>query len=271
MGFYIRVEPDVKLFVEDLNPLGDNTILFVHGWPGNHRLFEYQFDMLPKLGFRCIGIDYRGFGQSDKPWHGYDYDQLSDDLRCVIETMKLSHITLLGHSTGGGIAVRYMARHRGYGAAKLALCAAAAPSLIQRPYFPYGLPRQDVLNIIRNTYTDRPQMLRDFGKIILYKPVTPALSDWLFQLGLQAAGWATASIAETWLDEEGLFEDLTQINVHTLIMQGVHDEVVLPQLSVVQHNSINNSILVPFEESGHFLFIDQKEKFSNELARFAGD
>ena len=115
---------------------------------------------------------------------------------------------------------------------------------------------------------DRPQMLRDFGKMIFYKPATQALSDWIFQLGLQASGLATAAIAKTWLGEEGLFDDLKQIRVPTLIMQGVHDKVVM-QLSAWQHEEIENSALVPFKESGHFLFIDQKEKFTKELAQFA--
>lgn len=269
MGFYIRVEPDVKIFVEDLNPSGDKTILFVHGWPGSHRLFEYQFDRLPQMGFRCIGIDYRGFGKSDKPWDGYDYDQLSDDLRCVVEAMRLKRFTLLGHSTGGGIVVRYMARHGGCGVSKLVLAASAAPSLVQRPYFPYGLPKEDVINIIDGTLSDRPQMLRDFGNMIFHKPVTQALSDWIFQLGLQASGWATAAIARTWLGEEQLFEDVNMIRVPSLILQGVYDQVVRPQLSVWQHEHIENSVLVPFKESGHFLFIDEKEKFTKELAKFA--
>ncbi len=268
MGLYIRVEPDVKMFVEDLNPTGEKTILFIHGWPGNHNLFEYQFNKLPKLGFRCVGIDYRGFGESDKPWHGYNYDRLSDDLRVVVDTMKLSRFTLLGHSTGGGIAIRYMARHGGYGVSKLVLAASAAPSLIQRPNFPYGLPKQDVLNMIDTTYTDRPQMLRDFGKTIFHKPVTQALSDWIFQLGLQASGWATVAIEKAWLEEQ-LFDDLSTVRVPTLVLQGVYDQVVKPQLSVWQHEHIENSVLVPFKESGHFLFIDEKEKFTKELAKFA--
>ena len=103
MGFYINVEPDVKIYVEDLNPTGSKTILFVHGWPGNHNLFEYQFEQLPKMGYRCIGIDYRGFGLSDRPWTGYNYDRLADDLRIVINAMQLSNITLCGNSTGGAI------------------------------------------------------------------------------------------------------------------------------------------------------------------------
>lgn len=268
MGYYICVEPNVKVFVEDLNPQGSKTILFIHGWPGNHNLFEYQFDQLPKMGYRCVGMDWRGFGLSDKPWGGYDYNRLSDDVRCVVEALQLQDFTLGGHSTGGGICVRYMARHNGYGVSKLALFAAAAPSLIQRPYFPYGLPRQAVLDIIQGTYNDRPNMLRGFGDMIFFQHVTGAFSDWIFQLGLQASGWATAAIANTWLNEEALFYDLKTINVPTLILHGVHDKVCLFPLALAQRDSIRNSRLVPFEESGHFLFYDQRDKFNEELVKF---
>ncbi len=268
MGIYIQVEPKVKVYVEDINPSGSKTILFIHGWPGNHNLFEYQFDELPKWGYRCIGMDIRGFGQSDRPWEGYDYDRLADDVRCVIDTMELENITLGGHSTGGAICIRYMARHKGQGVSKLALFAAAAPSLIQRPYFPYGLPRQAVLNIIQETYTDRPNMLRGFGNMIFYRYVTAPFSDWIFQLGLEAAGWSTAAIANTWLNEEGLFNDLKTIQVPTLILQGLNDQVCHYPLAIAQRNDIQNSKLVFFECCGHFLFYDQRERFNKELIQF---
>jgi non-heme chloroperoxidase len=264
----VNVEPGVNIYVEDLNPTGNKTILFVHGWPGNHNLFEYQFDQLPKLGYRCIGIDCRGFGLSDKPWNGYDYDRLADDLRIVIDAFKLQNITLGGHSTGGAICVRYMARHNGYGVSKLALFAAAAPSLIQRPYFPYGLPKQAVLIIIQGTYKDRPNMIRDFGKKIFFHHVSAPLSDWIFQLGLQAANWSTAAIANTWLNEEALFSDLKTITVPTLILHGLNDQVCLFPLATAQKKSIKNAKLVPFKDCGHFLFYDQREKFNQELVNF---
>jgi non-heme chloroperoxidase len=268
MGYYISVEPNVKIYVEDLNPKGSKTILFIHGWPGNHNLFEYQFDQLPKLGYRCIGVDCRGFGQSDRPWTGYDYNRLADDVRSVIEVLQLKDITLGGHSTGGAICVRYMARHSGYGVSKLGLFAAAAPSLIQRPYFPYGLAKQAVLDIIANTLKDRPQMIRDFGNMIFFQYKTCPFSDWVFELGLQAAGWATAAIANTWLYEEELFYDLKTITVPTLILHGIHDRVCLFPLAKAQQESIKNARLVPFEESGHFLFCDEPDKFNKELAQF---
>lgn len=267
MGYYISVEPNVSVFVEDLNPASDKTILLIHGWPGNHNLFEYQLNLLPKLGYRCVAIDCRGFGLSDKPFFGYDYDRLADDIRIVVGALRLDHITLAGHSTGGAIAIRYMARHDGHGVAKLALFAAAAPSLIQRPGFPYGIQRQAVLDIIQGTYTDRPKMLRDFGNTIFYNPVSAAFSDWVFQLGLQAASWSTAAIANTWLDEV-LFNDMGKINVPTLILHGLNDQVCLFPLATAQNNGIRGSRLVPFRQCGHFLFYDQMEQFNKELIAF---
>lgn len=270
MGYYINVEPGVNIYVEDINPYGGKTIFFLHGWPANHKMFEYQFNQLPQLGYRCIGMDMRGFGNSDKPWTGYSYDRLADDVRSVVEALKLQNITLGGHSTGGAVAIRYMARHKGYGVAKLALFAAAAPSLIKRPYFPYGLDKEVVLSIIRGTYDDRPKMLREFGDMFFFQYVTQPFAEWFFQLGLQAAGWSTAAVANTWLGEEGLFSDLGRINVPTLIMHGIHDQVVPFPLAEVQKEGIKNSILIPFEYSGHGLFYDEKDKFNRELALFVG-
>jgi len=268
VGYYVNVEPNVNIYVEDLNPTGNKTILFIHGWPGNHNLFEYQFNQLPQMGYRCIGLDWRGFGLSDKPWSGYDYNRLSDDIRIVVEALQLKDFILGGHSTGGGICIRYMARHKGYGVSKLALFAAAAPSLVQRPYFPYGLQTQAVLDIIQGTYNDRPNMLRGFGNMIFFRHVTEPLSDWIFQLGLQASSWGTAAIANTWLGEEELFDDLKTINVPTLILHGVNDQVCLFPLAIAQKNAIRNAKLVPFEECGHFLFYDQRDRFNKELVEF---
>lgn len=267
MGYYIGVEPGVNVYVEDLNQGGDRTIVFLHGWPGSHELFEYQFDKLPMRGYRCVGIDQRGFGKSDKPWTGYDYNRLSDDVRYVAEALKLQDFVLAGHSTGGAIAIRYMSRHNGYGVSKLALFAAAAPSLIKLPNFPYGLEREAVLNIIDGTYNDRPKMLRDFGEMFFFQYISEPFSDWFLQLGLQAAGWSTAAIANTWLNEQ-LFYDLGKITVPTLIIHGIHDRVVPFELGEVQNRSIRNSKLIPFQYSGHGSFYDERDRFNEELMNF---
>lgn len=268
MGFYVNVEPGVNVYVEDINPGGKKTIFWIHGWPGDHTLFEYQYNEFPKHGYRCVGVDTRGFGKSDRPWDGYGYDRLADDTRAVIDALQLKDVTLAGHSTGGAIALRYMARHRGHGVAKLALLAAAAPSLIQRPYFPYGQPRSVVEGIINGTYTNRPLMLQNFGNMIFHNHVTPGISDWIFSLGLAASSWGTAAIANTWLDEEGLFKDMEAVNAPTLILHGLDDKVCLYPLAEAMHKGIRGSTLVPFASCGHFLFYDQLEKFNAELYKF---
>lgn len=267
MSYYVNVEENVKIYVEDLNPNGNKTIVFLHGWPGNHRLFEYQLNELPKFGYRCIGIDQRGFGKSDKPWDGYDYNRLADDVRCVIESLGLYNFTLVGHSTGGAIAVRYMARHNGYGVSKLILVAAAAPSLIKLPNFPYGIDVEIVNQIIEGAYKDRPKMLTDFCDKFFFQYITKPFADRFLQLGLEAASWATIAIANTWINEQ-LFNDLDMINVPTLIIHGIHDKVVPFQLGEFQQRYIKGSKLMPFYYSGHGVFYDEKDLFNRELMNF---
>lgn len=269
MDYLLKIKPDVNIYINEVNPLGRKTILFIHGWPLSHRAYEYQFNKLPAMGYRCISFDTRGFGNSSKPYLGYDYNQLADDVRYIVDTLNLKNFTLAGHSMGGATAIRYMARYNGYGVEKLALFGAAAPSLTIRPDFPYGLPKEDVTKIIQATYINRPQMLRDVAPMFFYKPITQPLSDWFFQLGFEAAGWATAECAKTFRDEN-LFSDLSKIQVPTLILHGIHDKVCVFQLAEAMKRGIKNSILVPFEYSGHSLFFEEQDKFNMELTNFVG-
>jgi non-heme chloroperoxidase len=267
MFTWVTVEPGVRIFVNDINPAGSKTILFIHGWPGNSNLFEYQYNILPSHDVRCIGIDMRGYGRSDKPWGGYDYNRLADDLRIVMEEMNLNNITLAGHSTGGAVAIRYMSRHQAYGVSKLALFAAAAPSLIQLPYFPYGQTLDAVNSIINQTDTDRPGMLNNFKDMFFYQQVSESFGQWFLNMGLEASSYATIAIARAWLTEE-LFSDLPSINVPTLILHGIHDEVCLYPLALAQSQLIPDPRLITFENSGHGLFYDEKDKFNTELLNF---
>ena len=46
MKYYIKVEKDVKILVEDINFDLGNPIMFVHGWPLNHNMYEYIRNIL---------------------------------------------------------------------------------------------------------------------------------------------------------------------------------------------------------------------------------
>lgn len=270
IGYYITVEENVNIYVEDLNPGGNcKTILFLHGWPANHKMFEYQFNQLPGLGYRCIGIDHRGFGKSDKPWWGYNYDRMADDVRVVIDTLQLENVILAGHSMGGAIAVRYMARHDGHQISKLALFGAAAPSFTQRPENPYGKTIEEVNQMIKDSYTNRPQMLEGFGDHFFARYMTESFKTWFQSLGLEASGHATA-MALVALRDEDLRQDLPKINVPTAIFHGKQDKVCPYVFGELMHVAIKGSELIPFYLSGHGLFYCEMKKFNRELVRFIG-
>src|SRR5690625_5522762 len=129
-----------------------------------------------------------------KPWEGYSYNRLSDDIRRIITILKLDSFTLIGHSVGGAIATRYMARNNGYGVSKLALVAAAVPSFIIHPDFPYGLPKDDVNKIIEMTYHNRLQMLHDFTKQFFFHQITQSIYDCFFIFGIVAACYSNLYI-----------------------------------------------------------------------------
>ncbi|GGE07330.1 non-heme chloroperoxidase [Marinithermofilum abyssi] len=260
MGYFVSVEPGVSIYVEDINPGGSKTIVFLHGWPLNHKQFEYQFDVLPAMGYRCIGIDWRGFGKSDKPMSGYNYDRLADDIRTVVGALQLGNFTLVGHSTGGAIAIHYMARYNGYGVSKLVLIDAAAP---------IGFTKETANKLLTETLNDRPKMMRGVIDTFFFQYITGSFSDWFFQLGLQAAGWSTAAIIILLRDEK-LDADLQKIFVPTLIIHGIHDKVIPFAQARELNQKIRNSQLVPFQYSGHGPFWEEREKFNQLLVQFIG-
>jgi non-heme chloroperoxidase len=269
MEYDVKVDVNVTIHIQDLNPMGKKTILFLHGWPLNHKAYEYQFNQLPQMGYRCIGMDTRGFGQSSKPYKGYSYNRLADDVRAVVEALRLNNFILAGHSMGGATAIRYMSRHKGYGVSKLALFGAAAPSVTKRPDFPFGLPKEEVTKLINQTYNNRPDMLVGLNDQFFYQKLSEPILFWFTQLGLEAAGWSTAQCVVTFRDEF-LLEDLKKIKVPTLILHSIHDAICVYPLAEIMHREIKDAKLVPFENSGHGLFYEEKDKFNRELIDFIG-
>ncbi|HWO96461.1 MAG TPA: alpha/beta hydrolase [Bacillus sp. (in: firmicutes)] len=258
MGYFVTVERDVNIYVEDINPGGSKTIVFIHGWPLSHKQFEYQFNVLPALGYRCIGIDWRGFGKSDKPMSGYTYDRLADDIRTVVGTLQLDNFALAGHSTGGAIAIRYMSRYNGDGVSKLVLINAAAPT---------GFSTENANKLLKETLNDRPKMMQGVTDSFFFQYITRPFSDWFFQMGLQAAGWSTAAVIVLLRDEE-LHADIQKVVAPTLIIHGIHDRVIPFAQARELHRKIRNSQLVPFQYSGHGPFWEERDKFNQLLTQF---
>lgn len=258
MGYFVTVEPGVNLYVEDINRGGDNTVVFLHGWPLSHKQFEYQFNVLPAMGYRCIGIDWRGFGNSDKPIGDYTFNKLADDIRRIVASLQLNNFTLVGHSTGGAIAIRYMSRHNNFGVSKLILIDAAAPT---------GFTTETANNFLKDVLNDRPKMIQNVIDSFFFQYITKSFSNWFLQMGLQAASWSTTAIITTLRDEQ-LYADLPKIYVPTLIIHGIHDKVIPFSQAETLNEKISNSRLVPFQYSGHGPSWEEHDKFNQLLTQF---
>lgn len=267
---YVETAPGVQVFFEDWGQ--GQPVVFLHGWPLNHKMFEYQVNQLGNH-YRCILIDRRGFGMSDKPWEGYDYDTLADDLNAVFEALDLQDITIVGFSQGGGEAIRYMSRYQGARVSKLVLLGAAAPHMLKTDDFPDGIDKSMFDEMIENSLQDRAAFIEDFSKkffgvSLLNNPVSSKLADWFHGLAMQASPKATVDNILTF-SQADLRVDLASIQVPTLIIHGTSDQVVPYEISgQLLAENISGSQLIPYEGAPHGFFYTEWPRLNQDLLDF---
>ncbi|MBC7651645.1 MAG: alpha/beta hydrolase, partial [Deinococcales bacterium] len=158
----ITSQKPVNIFYQDWG--SGNPVILIHGWPVSHEMWEYQMNELSKNGVRVIAYDRRGFGKSDKPWNGYDYDTLAADLKALIDELKLDNVTLVGFSMGGGEVARYLSLYGSNHIAKAVFVSAVVPFLLQTDSNPNGVPKVAFDGMEEKLTTDRPEFLASFGK-----------------------------------------------------------------------------------------------------------
>lgn len=263
----IEVERGVSVHVQDWG--AGKPIVLVHGWPSSHRIFERQMLDLARRGYRVVGIDQRGFGKSDTPWHGNDYDTWASDIGAVIKALGLRDVTLAGYSMGGAIAAHYVATQRDPRVTKLVLLSAAGPYLTATDDNPLGMPPEFFDGIIQGVLTDRAGFFHDFMPGMFHSTPSPAYVSWFEEMVTRGSLLATVRGMEEARDRD-LRAEFASIEIPTTIIHGVHDQVVPFAFGEEQQRLIAGSTLVPFEQSGHALFFDEAERLSDELAHVAG-
>ena len=127
----------VALHVEDTGGDGRPVVL-IHGWPLSADAWKPQVQSLQAAGYRVISYDRRGFGRSEKPADGYDYDTLAADLAGICDDLDLHDATLVGFSMGGGEVARFVANHGEQRLRSVVFAAAVTPCLTQSADNPDG-------------------------------------------------------------------------------------------------------------------------------------
>lgn len=265
---FIEVEKNVKLHVTDIGE--GPPVVLIHGWPLSDAMYEYQYQALAQRGFRVIGITLRGFGKSDRPYGKYDFDVFSDDIKVVLEELKIQRAVLGGFSMGGAVVLHYVTKYNAAHVSKLALFAAAAPSWKKRDDFPYGISDADAEGLIKATMTSRQDLIASFGAAFPAKEggISKNVEKWLESINLEAWPYAiTQSI--TALRDLDLRPALPKIKIPVAIFHGTQDKLCNFVFAEELQKGIKNSYIVKFENSGHALFVEEAEKFNTELEKFA--
>src|ERR1700689_2789270 len=115
-------------------------IVFSHGWPLSADDWDGQMLFFEQHGYRVIAHDRRGHGRSTQTSDGHDMDHYADDLAAVVDALDLKNAIMVGHSTGGGEVVHYLARHGTKRAAKAVLISSVPPLMLKTEKNPAGLP-----------------------------------------------------------------------------------------------------------------------------------
>ena len=206
------------------------VVTFSHGWPLSSDAWDGQMLFLVQNGFRVVAHDRRGHGRSSQASSGNDMDGYADDLAAVIEALDLKDATLVGHSTGGGEVVRYIARHGTKRVAKAVLIAAVPPIMLKTAANPEGLPIEVFDNMRSGLIKDHSQFYKDlatqfYGANRPGAKVSQGILDqfwlWSMQAGLKNAYESIKAFSET-----DFTEDLKKIDVPTLVMHGEDDQIV---------------------------------------------
>ena len=262
----------VHLHIEDSGGSGRPVVL-VHGWPLSAAAWAAQVPALQAAGYRVVAYDRRGFGRSDKPAAGYDYDTLADDLQRVMDQCGLQDATLVGFSMGGGEVARYVTRHGQSRLRSVVFAAAVTPCLMQSADNPDGplTPAQAqeksaAFERDRSAYFDR--FATAFFSADGVLQVSAAQRQEAIALCAQAAPHAALACMASFATTD-FRDDLRALTVPVLVLHGGSDAVVPFEGSGQRtHRAVAHSRLVRVPGAPHGLNVSHAPAFNDALLTF---
>lgn len=273
---YILTDDEVELYVKAWGPEGGKPVVLIHGWPLSADTWDDIANKLADNGYRAIAYDRRGFGRSDQPDDGYDYDTLASDLGAVLEEFAGDQpAALVGFSMGGGEVVRYIAKNGGESVSHAALISSVVPYMLKTADNPDGVDQSVFDDITADILKDRMGFLQDFAKNFygvgfIDKPVSQGVLDQFFNLGSQAGLRGTLGCAKAFSSTD-FRPDCASINVPTLIIHGTGDKVVPIDTSARQAAKlIPHAELVELDGAPHGTLATNKDEIVAHLLGFLG-
>jgi pimeloyl-ACP methyl ester carboxylesterase len=268
---YIKTSDGTKLYVKDWGR--GRPVILIHGWPLSADSWDDQAVAIADAGFRAIAYDRRGFGRSDQPWDGYNYDTLADDLASVIGETGATDAAIVGFSMGGGEVARYMSRHGAKNVAQAALISSVVPYMLKTADNPDGVPQAMFDQMTEGMKQDRAHFFAGFfndfyGVGLVSHPVSDELLESSRNVAMQASLKATLDCAKAFATTD-FRPDLASFKVPTLVIHGTSDKTVPTDATGrAAARAIPHAKLIEYDGAPHGLFATHKERLTNDLLAF---
>ena len=225
----IKTKDGVEIFYKDWGK--GQAIVFSHGWPLSADDWDAQMLFFLSNGYRVIAHDRRGHGRSTQTGDGHDMDHYADDLAALTSHLDLKNAIHVGHSTGGGEVVHYLARHGESRVSKAAIVGAVPPLMVKTAANPGGLPKEVFDGFQAQVAANRSQFYRDVAAGPFYgynragaKTSEAVIENWWRQGMMGGAKAHYDGIVA--FSQTDFTADLKKITVPVLVMHGDDDQIV---------------------------------------------
>lgn len=264
---------DIQLHYEDYGS-GDPVVL-IHGYPLSGASWEKQVPVLLEAGQRVITYDRRGFGKSSQPTTGYNYDTFAEDLHRLVTHLKLRNFALVGFSMGGGEVARYIGKHGPKGVSKAVIIGGVPPYLLKTSDNPDGVDGSVFEGIQKAVAADRYAFFTEFFKnffntdVFLGKRISERAVQASWNVAASASAIASLACVPTW--HEDFRNDLTRIDVPTLVIHGDADRIVPIKASGEKTAKlVKGARLVAIKDGPHAVSWTHADEVNTELVNFLG-
>ncbi|WGD55149.1 alpha/beta hydrolase [Bradyrhizobium sp. CB1650] len=268
----VTTKDGVEIFYKDWGK--GQPIVFSHGWPLSADDWDAQLLFFLSKGYRVIAHDRRGHGRSSQVGDGHDMDHYADDLAAVTGQLELQNAIHVGHSTGGGEVVRYLARHGENRVAKAAIISAVPPLMVRTDANPGGLPKEVFDDFQAQLATNRSEFYRAVAAGPFYnynrpgaKPSEAIIQNWWRQGMMGGAKAHYDGIVA--FSQTDFTADLGKITIPVLVMHSEDDQIVpYADAGPLSARLLKNGTLKTYKGFPHGMPTTQAQTINADLLAF---